>query len=190
MPTNGVGNITNAPVFVDLVNGNLRLQSNSPCINAGHNAYVTTATDLDGNPRIVKGTVDIGAYEYQDSGSRISYAWLQYYGLPTDGSADYIDSDSDGMNNWQEWICGTDPTNAASVLKALSPAGGASGTEVRWLSVTNRNYFLQRATNLALQPSFLTLATNVPGQAGTTTFTDTKAASGGPFFYRVGVTYP
>ena len=65
LATNGVGNITNAPLFVDYANGNLRLQPNSPCINAGNNAYVTTTTDLDGNPRVVGGTVDIGAYEYQ-----------------------------------------------------------------------------------------------------------------------------
>lgn len=190
MPTNGVGNITNAPLFVDLANGNLRLQSNSPCINAGNNAYVTTTTDLDDNPRIVSGTVDIGTYEYQGPGSRISYAWLYYFGLPTDGSADFIDSDGDGMNNWQEWICGTEPTNAASVLKILPPKHGALGIAVPWLSVTNRSYFLERTTNLALQPFFLTLATNVAGQAGTTTFTDTNAANGRPCFYRVGVKYP
>jgi hypothetical protein len=41
------------------------LQPNSPCINAGNNSYVTSATDLDGNPRISGGIVDIGAYEYQ-----------------------------------------------------------------------------------------------------------------------------
>ena len=60
------------PLFVDYAGGNLRLQSNSPCINAGRNAYAAGLTDLDGLPRIVSGTVDIGAYEYQGAGSTIS----------------------------------------------------------------------------------------------------------------------
>jgi hypothetical protein len=63
MPTNGLGNFTNAPRFVDSAGGNLRLQSNSPCINAGNNDFVTTSVDLDGNPRISVGVVDVGAYE-------------------------------------------------------------------------------------------------------------------------------
>jgi hypothetical protein len=61
----GSGNITNEPLFVDRLHGNLRLQSNSPCINAGNNAYVAGTTDLDGRPRIVGGTVDMGAYEWE-----------------------------------------------------------------------------------------------------------------------------
>ena len=55
------------PLFVDQANGNLRLQFNSPCVNAGDNAHAVGGTDLDGNPRIVRGTVDIGAYEFQAS---------------------------------------------------------------------------------------------------------------------------
>lgn len=185
-PTNGFGNITGEPMFVDLAGQNFHLQSNSPCINAGNNAFVTTVTDLDGNQRIVSGTVDIGAYEYQGTGSRISYAWLQQYGLLTDGSEDFIDSDRDGLNNWQEWRAGTNPTNAQSVLKMLSANPGPLGVSVQWQGVSGITYYLQRSTQLSLQ-SFSSVQSNLVGQAGVDTFLDTNAPSAGPVFYRVGV---
>jgi PKD repeat protein len=187
-PTNAFGNITNAPLFVDEAGGNLRLQSNSPCINAGRNALAPAGPDLDGNPRLKGGTVDMGAYEFQSPTSMISYAWLQQYGLPTDGSADTADPDADGLNTWQEWRCGTDPTNAVSVLRLLAPAPGGSGLVVRWESVADRLYFLERST--AASSGFTTLATGIPSQPGTTTYTDTNAIGVGPWFYRVGVSAP
>jgi hypothetical protein len=183
----GSGNITNAPVFVNVAAGDFHLAGNLPCINSGNNLYVTAASDLDGNPRIRGGTVDIGTYEFQNPDSLISYAWLQQYGFLTDGFDDFTDPDGDGMNNWQEWVCGTNPTNAASVLKMLTPQPGLSSAAVTWLSVTNRGYFLQRAGDLSAQSAFVTLATNIPGRLGSTTFTDTNTAGMGPFFYRVGV---
>jgi hypothetical protein len=187
MPTNGVGNITNAPLFVDYPGGNLRLQSNSPCINAGRNAYAPVPTDLDGLPRIVSGTVDIGAYEFQGPGSTISYAWLQQYGLPTDGSADATDPDADGRNTWQEWRCLTDPTNALSVLRLLSASPAGTNVTVTWQSVAGVNYFLERSTNLWASPPFTLLAPNLPGEPGAMSFTDSNAAFLSPLFYRVGV---
>jgi hypothetical protein len=185
LPASGVGNFTNAPLFINQGTGDFHLQSNSPCINAGKNLYVSGAKDLDNNPRIQGGTVDIGCYEYQTPTSVISYAWLQYYGLPTDGSADYVDSDGDHMNNWQEWIAGTNPTNAASVLALQSPqATNTTGLTVTWQSVSGISYYLLSSTNL---PVFTSVQSNIVGQAGTTSFTDTTATNGGPYFYRVGV---
>ena len=67
--TLGTHAITNNPLFVAAASGNFRLQSTSPCINAGSNqtSWMTGAVDLDGNPRISGRIVDIGVYERPSS---------------------------------------------------------------------------------------------------------------------------
>jgi len=58
------------PLFVDPINDDYHLQADSPCIDAGDNrAPELPDTDKDGNPRIVNGIVDMGAYEYESGGS-------------------------------------------------------------------------------------------------------------------------
>lgn len=185
-PTNGSGNITNEPVFVAF-SSNLRLQSNSPCIDAGTNGLVVGNADLDGRPRIVGAGVDMGAFEFQPGIAGAFIGWLQQYGLPIDGSGDFIDSDHDGLPNWQEWVCGTDPTDSTSALRLLTPVLSPTGVMLSWQSVTNKSYFLQSAGSAAPVPGFLTIATNLLGQAGTTTYTDTNPPSGQALLYRVGV---
>jgi len=142
-----------------------------------HNPHITSHYE----------TLRLGAYEFQSPASVISYAWLQQCALPTDGSADTTDPDDDRLNNWQEWRCGTDPTNALSVLRLLTALPVANDVNVSWQSVAGVNYFLERSTNLAASPPFLPLAAYLPGQAGTTTFVDTNAAATAPRFYRVTV---
>jgi hypothetical protein len=193
LPTNGLGNITiygnkeEKTLFADYAGGNLRLQSNSPCINAGNNRYESCTPDLDGRPRVVGGTVDIGAYEFPAPRSILSYAWAQQFGLATDGSADFADGDADGMSNWQEWRCLTCPTNALSVLRLLKPARTGAHVAVSWQSIAGVNYSLECGMNLSASPGFTLLATNLIGQGGMTTYTHTNAANATPLFYRVGV---
>ncbi len=195
LPAHGVGNISADPIFINLSQRNLRLQSNSRCVNTGNNSYLTSSNftncfDLDGRPRIVGGRVDMGAYECQPAISGAFIAWLGQYSLPTDGSADLIDSDTDGHSNWQEWVCGTCPTNEVSALCLLSATPNGTDVTVTWQSATGVNYFLERSANLSAQSCFACVATNIIGQAGTTTYADTNATGPGPFFYRVGVNCP
>jgi hypothetical protein len=184
----GPGNFTNDPAFVNNA-GNFNLQSNSPCINAGNNAYATNSTDLNGNPRIVGGTIDIGAYEYQTPVSMTSYQWLEQYGLPITTNTDASDPNGTPYNVYQDWIAGLNPTNPASVLVMLppQPTNNASGITVSWESVSGINYNLLRATSIPAPSGFLTIQSNIVGQAGTTSYTDTTTTNGGPYFYEVAV---
>lgn len=72
----GIGNTSLDPRFIDpdgpdndpytYQDNNYRLRADSPCIDAGKNAsWMSEAVDLDGNPRIINGRVDMGAYEYK-----------------------------------------------------------------------------------------------------------------------------
>jgi hypothetical protein len=83
----GIGNITNEPAFANLSAGDFHLQSGSPCVNSGDNSAAASSTDLDGNPRIVGGVVDMGAYEDQSPFSLHFYAHLF---PPTNGSPGLI----------------------------------------------------------------------------------------------------
>jgi hypothetical protein len=60
------GNISAIPKFVNATKHNYQLHSGSPAINAGNNSAPDfPKKDLSGHPRIVGGTIDMGAYEYQ-----------------------------------------------------------------------------------------------------------------------------
>lgn len=187
----GTGNFTNKPTFMNFGGGDYHPDLVSPLINAGLNQVVTNAVDLVGNPRIAGGTVDVGCYEWPSPASIIAYTWLENYHLPTDGTADFRDSDGDGMNNWQEWIAGTNPTNPASllVMKAPVPYPSRRGWNVTWQSVAGKNYYLQRSTNLMAPSGFSIVSSNLTGQAGSTTYFNGTAPNSGSVLYRAGVQY-
>jgi len=58
------GNIASNPSFTDLDNNNFHLNDSSLCIDAGDSTTRTTNFDLEGNPRILLNTIDMGAYEF------------------------------------------------------------------------------------------------------------------------------
>lgn len=62
----GMGNIGDEPLFVDSTGGNYHLSELSPCINAGDPNHLVdpNESDIDGQPRIIGGRVDMGADEF------------------------------------------------------------------------------------------------------------------------------
>jgi hypothetical protein len=184
----GTSSITNEPLFMDPAGGDFCLQSSSPCINAGYNYIWVGATDMDGNPRIAGGTVDIGAYECQLPPLLDYYLWLQGYGLSTASSDTYADSDGDGMNNWQEWLADTEPTNVLSCFHIEAISMGSSAT-IWFQSSSNRAYTLWRTT--AVDPpdwSALSGQEAIPGTGDTLTLSN--PANAPQQFYRVQVNIP
>lgn len=66
MFSTGTGMINNQdPLFVDVANADFHLLAGSPLINSGNDAAVSSGntSDIEGNARIQKDNVDIGAYE-------------------------------------------------------------------------------------------------------------------------------
>ncbi|HKW29976.1 MAG TPA: PA domain-containing protein, partial [Verrucomicrobiae bacterium] len=111
---------------------------------------------------------------------------LQYFGQLT-GTDPSADPDHDGMNNLAEWIAGTNPTNAASVLRlTLVSATNANNVLVSWSSVAGKNYWLERSTNL-LTGFNSVVSSNITATAPTNTLTDTAILPGNTRFYRVGL---
>jgi hypothetical protein len=93
-------------------------------------------------PGVVSGTALINVLLDND-GDGLPDAWESAHGLATNNLADAaLDADGDGLANWQEYIAGTDPTNALSYLKidSLALHGGATLT---FGVVSNKTYSVQ-----------------------------------------------
>lgn len=129
---------------------------------------------------------DFGTY----AGDGIDDAWqVQYFGIGNANAAPTADPDGDGQNNLLEYLAGTDPTNAASVMTLAIARAGANQRTVSFAPVTaGRTYTVEFATSLTAK-NFSTLSGTPVDNAGTRTFTDNDATDAARF-YRVKITLP
>jgi len=125
------GNISNAPLFEDVANGNLRLTVASPCVDAGSDIFATTSVDFDGNPRIQGNRIDMGAFERAPSPwLRTSIEQLSYELAVGNALAD---------NTFNVWGVGISNLTYALLESAtwfsLSPIDGSSAGEYDTITV-------------------------------------------------------
>lgn len=116
--------------------------------------------------------------------------WHQSYGVFADyDNADMLDTDSDGMTNWQEYIAGTMPSDGNSVFEITETASTNGQPAISWPSQTGRLYTV-------LYSSVLNGGTwsNAPGGTALTgngsTMSYTNCPDISPCFLRLTVSAP
>ena len=93
------------------------------------------------------------------------------------------DPDGDGLTNWQEFLAGTDPGDADSVLKVTGVRPVADGVELNWSSVAGRTYKIAVANSLS--GPFLPLEEAIVATDATTVVTLGVDFSDRQMFFRV-----
>jgi hypothetical protein len=122
----------------------------------------------------------------------VPYSWFTRYGLTAGAEAN--DPDNDGMQTWQEYYAGTDPTNKLSVFKIVE-AGvfpGASNVWFKWYGTTNsgatNSFKIYRRTDMVNGSWQLIYSTATRSSNGTNAWTnDTSFGTG---HYRVAIPNP
>ena len=126
----GTGNIASDPLFVS--GTDFHLTEGSPCVDAGNNAYMPSAQDLDEIPRPLDGdgsgtaTVDMGCYEFAS----------------TNG-----DTDGDSIGDGGELIAGTDPLDSGDYFHVAAMDSQLPMT-VYFQSLDDRKYQMFGCSNL------------------------------------------
>lgn len=95
------------------------------------------------------------------------------------------DADGDGLNNLQEFLAGTDPTNPATAFRIISITQQPGGTNVIvWTSVTGKNYQVYATTDPA--NTYAPIGSTVPSAGTNTSYTD-SGVTGATKYYKVQV---
>ena len=121
-------------------------------------------------------------------GDGIPNGWKQQYKLDTfDPNLGGEDADGDGLNNLQEYLAGTDPTNSASTFRITSVTRTGSNVSVTWTMGSGKTNALQAANGAGYGTNGLAdifIVTNTVGQV--TNYLDAGGATNAPArYYRV-----
>jgi len=145
--------------------------------NQYDNFAVTTMAEPDG---IAIDDISLTGALYDTDGDGLPDWWEQTYFVNATTALPGEDSDGDGQTNLQEFLAGTNPQNAGSVLQIT----GVDGFTITWSCVAGKNYQVLWADAL---PGAWTEGPEFPAEAGQTTlsYTDPTAGGSGQRFYKI-----
>lgn len=187
------GSITNNPMFVNAAAGDFRLLPDSPCVDAGVDVDGIGGTDMDGNPRRIGQSVDIGCYENLNleitldplggSGdfasvtatygtamptitppTRSGYAFAGYYSEPNGEGTQYYNADCTSARAWDLTTVTTLYAKWTACTYVIAfSANGGTGTMARQTATRDANVTL--SANKFTRPgySFAGWATSASG---------------------------
>ncbi len=116
----GDGNLDVDPL---LSGGDIHLRADSPCRGAADVSAVLGETDVDGEPRLIDGVLDIGADQFLDTeGDGLPDWWEQYHFDSTTAAHPLGDEDGDGRRNLDEYEAGSNPWQTPKTVY-VSPTG-------------------------------------------------------------------
>jgi hypothetical protein len=159
--------VSNYEVYVDGAGTPMALTTNTTWTMTAANGLAASSTHsfqldyttTDGRRSPISpsasGTAWLGYY-WGTPANAIPVEWMtMYFGPQSSWPSTTADSDGDGMNNYQEFLSGTIPTNSASVLSVQignSPQGQRSGQNLQgmylsWNPQPGLTYQVQVTTN-------------------------------------------
>ncbi|MEZ0389848.1 MAG: chitobiase/beta-hexosaminidase C-terminal domain-containing protein, partial [Verrucomicrobium sp.] len=118
--------------------------------------------------------------------------WEQQYGgqraVPVTTLDPALDDDGDFLSNLQEFVAGTNP-NSADTLMTPSQTSDGAGITLSWPGQLGRFYSVLTSQDLKVWET-VTDATQKPGTGGTMTWTDANGVAAGRKFYRIVISVP
>jgi hypothetical protein len=124
------------------------------------------------------------ADDVNNNGLADSWELANFGSLNAPGGGPLDDPDHDGMNNLAEFLAGTDPNDANSVLRLTGVSWQGGGVQLNWQGGTNVIYRIQRTQTLNNPASWQDIYTNAPGAVATGAYLD-PAPPAGAAYYRI-----
>jgi len=107
----------------------------------GSNSYTVVVTNLAKAMPLTPNVSVVALADVDHDG--LPDGWEVANGFNTNDASDAVlDTDGDGMLNWQEYVAGTEHTNALSYLKIDSLTAGAGATLTFW-AISNKPYSVE-----------------------------------------------